>query len=83
MEFETDKGERDAFIVWLKFWVVYSVFLMMVAFLGHLWRESRTKTAELATCQEMLPNLTIDCPLAAQVAECDAKYPWATCETTR
>lgn len=64
-------------------WVFfYGLALVLLAYGGHLWSKSRTQALELAQCAEMLPNAVVDCPLAAQVAECNVKYPWATCETT-
>jgi hypothetical protein len=77
------KSDSSEFIDVFYIVVCIGAAIIATAYAGSLWTESRTKTKELAACQEMLPNLAIDCPLAAQVAECDVKYPWATCETTR
>lgn len=82
MMFETDEGTRDEFIDTLYLVVYIGVAIIAAAYAGSLWDESRTKSKALAQCEAMLPNAIVDCPLAAQVAECDAKYPWATCEIT-
>jgi hypothetical protein len=77
------KSDSSEFIDVLYIVVCIGAAIIATAYAGSLWTESRTKTKELAQCEKMNMNAVLDCPLAAQVAECDVKYPWATCETTR
>jgi hypothetical protein len=81
MEFE--KENHSAIATTLTSMAATSVLVIAFAYAGTLWTAANAKTAELAQCEEMLPNAVVDCPLAAQVAECNVKYPWATCETSR
>jgi len=78
---EGDQG--DEFLGVLYTVVCVGVAIIATAYAGSLWAESRTKTKELAQCEAMNMNAVLDCPLAAQVAECATAYPWAKCETTR
>jgi hypothetical protein len=81
MEFE--KEDHSAIAATLTSMAATGVLVIAFAYAGTLWTKANTKESALAQCEEMLPNAVVDCPLAAQVAECNVKYPWATCETSR
>ena len=82
MESETENNHGSLFesLQWI---ITYGAALIAAAYSGSLWTTANTKTASLAQCEAMLPNLTIDCPLAAQVAECAVANPFGKCEVTR
>ena len=85
MEFElsTQKSQYRELFDALQWALALGLALVGLAYAGSLWTTANTKTAALAQCEQMLPNLTIDCAAAQAVAECVVAYPGSKCEVTR
>lgn len=87
---EFDKTARGGLISALQLTLGFGLLMIGLGYAGSLWSSARDLTyqavvreAKLAQCEQMLPNLAIDCPLAAQVAQCGTAYPGSKCEVTR